>query len=285
MVTSLGWVTAREARGHDEDEPLVLPVLARMGVTVEVVDWDDPAVDWARYDRVVRRSAWDYPERLEEFLLWLDHAASVSDVVNPPETIRWSLDKRYLIDIAAAGLPITPTTVLLPGAPTTLPPGHFVIKPAVGAGSRDAASYGPHQHDIAEAHIARLHRDGRAVLLQPFLRSIPLEGEWPMVFFDGLFSHAASKRVTLPQADSLDALYAAETNTAHQASSEQVAVAQAVMDLVSARFGTPTYGRVDLVRDDDGRYCVLELELNEPSLFLAHTDTAAVDRFITALLR
>ena len=61
MIERLAWVTAREARGRDEDEPLALAALPRAGVSVEVVDWDDPAVDWSRFDRVVLRSAWDYP--------------------------------------------------------------------------------------------------------------------------------------------------------------------------------------------------------------------------------
>ena len=62
-------------------------------------------------------------------------------------------------------------------------------------------------------------------------------------------------------------------------------MAQAAVDLVSDRLGTPTYARVDLVRDDAGQFCVLELELIEPSLFLTNADSAAVERFVAALVR
>ena len=34
-----------------------------------------------------------------------------------------------------------------------------------------------------------------------------------------------------------------------------------------------------------GAFCVLEVELIEPSLFLPYTDAAAVDRFVAALVR
>jgi len=283
VIGRLGWVTTQEARGRDEDEPLGLAALARAGVSVEVVDWDDRAVDWSRFDRVVLRSAWDYPQRLDEFSTWLDAVDGETDLVNPPALVRWSLDKQYLAELAEAGVPITPTVFVPPGSPATLPPGGVVVKPAVGAGSVDAASYGADQHEEATVHVARLHAAGQVVLVQPFLRSIPEEGEWPMVFLDGRFSHAANKRVALPQAGTVDDLFAPETNTAHVATAAQIEVAQAAVDLVSDRLGTPTYARVDLVRDDTGGFCVLELELVEPSLFLAYAEPAAAERFAAVL--
>ena len=106
-----------------------------------------------------------------------------------------------------------------------------------------------------------------------------------MIFFDGLFSHAASKRVALPQAGSVDDLFAAEANARHVATPAQVRVAQAAVDLIAHRYGLPTYARVDLVRGDAGHFCVLEVELVEPSLFLPYANPPAVDRFIAALLR
>jgi len=285
MIERLAWVTARPARGRDEDEPLALAALQRTGVSVEVLDWDDPDATWSLFDRVVLRSAWDYPQRLPEFLSWLDRVDEVSDLVNPPSMVRWNLDKRYLMELADAGVPITPTVFVQPGATATFPAGDFVIKPAVGAGSRDAAVYGADQHDTATVHVDRLLAAGQVVLVQPFLPSVATEGEWPLVFFDGQFSHAASKRVALPRAGTVDDLFAAETNAGHIATEAQIEVARAAVELVSHRLGTPTYARVDLVRDDDGQFCVLEVKLIEPSLFLPFTDAAAAERFAAALHR
>ena len=83
----------------------------------------------------------------------------------------------------------------------------------------------------------------------------------------------------------MDDLFAPETNTAHVATAAQIEVAQAGVDLVSDRLGTPTYARVDLVRDATGGFCVLELELVEPSLFLAYAEPSAAERFATVLAR
>jgi glutathione synthase/RimK-type ligase-like ATP-grasp enzyme len=283
MVGRLAWVSAHEARGRDEDEALALPALREAGVDVEVVVWDDPAVRWESYDRVVLRSTWDYPERLDRFLSWLEGVTAVTDLRNPVPMLRWSLDKHYLADLDRAGVPITPTTFVEPGQDPVFPAGPFVVKPAIGAGSRDAASYEPSDHDTALAHVRRLHSADASVLVQPLLKSVAEEGEWPMVFFAGRYSHAASKRVALPRAGTIDDLFAEETNTPYVADTAQIAVAQQAIDLVTQRFEVPLYARVDLVRDDDGRPCVLELELVEPSLFLPQAPPAAVARLVSAL--
>ncbi len=235
-------------------------------------------MDWASYDRVVVRSTWDYSERLPQFLDWLEVVDRATDLRNPMSLIRWGLDKHYLADLAAAGVPVTPTTFAAPdGGSVQLPPGGVVVKPAVGAGSRDAASYVEGQAELVDAHIQRLHQDGRSVLVQPLLASVPLEGEWPLVFFDGRYSHAANRRVTLPRDRS-----ARDRFSAHDADPAQVAVAAAAIDVVIARFGTPTYARVDLVRDNEGEFCVLELETAEPALFLPQAGPQALDRLVDA---
>lgn len=285
MIERLAWATTRPVRGWDVDEDLALAALERTGAHVEVVDWDDPDVDWSHFDRVALRSTWDYPERLPEFLAWLERVDAVAELVNSLATVRWNLDKRYLGDLAAAGVPITPTAFVPPGTRADLPAGELVVKPAVGAGSRDAASYGPDQHELALAHVERLHARDQVVLVQPYVASVATEGEWPLVFFDGRFSHAASKRVALPRAGAVEGMYAAETNTGHVATAAQIEVATSAVDVVSNRLGTPSYARIDLVRADDGSYRVLEAELIEPSLFLPYAGAGAAERLAEALTR
>lgn len=283
MISRLAWITATPARGLDEDEPLALHALRQAGLEVDVVPWDAPDVQWTSYDRAVLRSTWDYPARLPQFLAWLEAVDQVTELRNPLPMLRWNLDKHYLADLAHAGVSITPTTFVEPGQRVALPPGNLVVKPAVGAGSRGVRAYDPTQRDLAQAHIEQLHADGASALVQPLLASVSLHGEWPLIFLDGHYSHAASKRVTLPELGTIEDLFAEETNAPHIADTGQVAVAQAAIDVVTERFGTPTYARVDLVRDDEGRSCVLELELIEPSLFLPQAEPEALNRLVVAL--
>lgn len=284
MIERLAWVAASAARGLDEDEPLALAALRRTGVTVEVVDWDDPDVRWESFDRTVLRSTWDYSERLPEFRRWLHEVRTVTDLRNPLDVVEWNLDKHYLTDLERAGVPTIPTTFAEPGERFEPPEGDYFLKPAVGAGSRGAASYGRDEAGQARAHVARLHERGTSVLVQPLLASVAADGEWPLVYIGGRYSHAASKRVALPEAGTVDQLFAAETVAEHVAGDDQIKVADAAMEVVTHRFGVPVYARVDLVRDDAGRFCVLELELVEPSLFLPLAGPEAPERLAAALI-
>ena len=54
-----------------------------------------------RYDLVVLRSPWDYAPRRDEFVAW---AASVPRLANPAGVVDWNTDKRYLAELAAAGV-------------------------------------------------------------------------------------------------------------------------------------------------------------------------------------
>jgi len=294
MVSRLAWITAASVRGLDEDEPLALTALRGAGIEVDVVAWDDPAVQWASYNRAVLRSTWDYTTRLQPFLAWLETVAPVTDLLNPLPMVRWNLDKNYLSELARAGVPVIPTIFVSPGSSISLPAGALVVKPAVGAGSRGVRIFDPADQGSALTHIAQLHdaaarnadgvrnADG-AVLVQPLLASVSAQGEWPLIFFGGRYSHAANKRVTLAESGAVDELFAAETNTPHVAEAEQIAVAQAAIDVVTERFGAPAYARVDLVRDDKGHSCVLEVELIEPSLFLPQAGPQALDHLVHAL--
>lgn len=284
MVRRLAWVTAGEARGRDPDEPLVLAELAEMGVDASVVNWDDPTVDWSAFDRVVIRSPWDYQDRPDDFLRWMRSVESQTELRNPVAPMQWSLDKHYLLELAEAGVAVIPTEFVEPGMALGALDAPCVIKPSVGAGSRDVSVFHPGDDALAAAHVERLHGRQVSALVQPLLASVAVDGEWPMVFFGGVFSHTASKRVHLPDPSTTGELFAIESNEPCVASAEQIEAAERAMQYVQRRFGTLTYGRVDLVRAEDGRYLVLEVELVEPSLFLPEGGAAAVQRCAAALV-
>ncbi len=112
---SIALVTARAARDLDDDLPPLLAALTERRLRAEVVEWDDAGVDWSGYHTTLLRSTWDYSARLPEFLAWLDRAATVTRVLNPPAVVRWNLDKHYLAELRAAGVAIVPTFFVEPG--------------------------------------------------------------------------------------------------------------------------------------------------------------------------
>ena len=287
-------VTARAARGTDQDMPLLLAALGDAGAEAREVDWDDDTVDWSRFDLTLLRSTWDYFDRLPEFLAWAERVSRQTRLLNPLKVIRWNTDKHYLADLDRAGVSVVPSTFLEPGGdaaamvdaalaarPRTR---DFVVKPAVGAGSRDAQRHARTRRDAILAHIARLHDKGRSVLLQPYLERVDEHGETALLFFDGEFSHAIRKGPLLRRDEGPTAgLYAKETIEPRTPSADELAIARGA--LAAIPFERPLlYARADLIRDDAGSPQLLELELVEPSVFVAHADGAA-ERFAKAIMR
>ena len=274
MSLLLAWATAAAVRGVDIDEDRALAALTAAGITTDVVAWDDPDADWARYDRVLLRSTWDYDARSADFLAWLERVDAVSELSNPLPMLRWNLDKHYLAELAGAGVPVVPTTFVEPGEVLRPPSGPFVVKPSVGAGSRGVQVH--RGVDGAAAHVAALHAPGAAALVQPLVRSAAA-GEYPLVYLGGTFSHAALRYV--PQSPGED-----HRSAPHRPTRAQRAVADAAVDAVRRRFGAPVYARVDLVADDDEQPLVLEVELVEPYLFLREGGDTAFARLVSAVL-
>lgn len=254
--------------GVDEDQPLLLAELARAGVDAVALAWDDPGADWSGFDLVVVRSTWDYADRRGEFLAW---AKGLARVANPYPVLEYSSDKHYLGDLAARGVSVVETVFCDVGSEPAWPDGDVVVKPAVGAGSIDAARYSSGERGLAADHVARLHAAGRDALIQPYVGSVDSTGELALVYVDGRFSHAMTKAAMLntPEGDRTRP-FRAEAMSPGSAEARALAVAAAAL----APFADLAYARVDLVITPDG-WRVLELELVEPSLFLLHRPAAA----------
>jgi len=285
-------VTARPARGLDEDEPLLNLAFQKAGSEVGIAEWDDPKVDWGSFDVALLRSAWDYCERIGEFLAWVERASQVTHVLNPLPLVRWNTDKHYLAHLAASGAAVVPSTFIEPGDNPAAALGRFleshpqaelVVKPAIGAGSRDTQRHLRSEFDAAVTHARRLLDAGRSVLVQPYLGRVDKDGETALMFFEGQFSHAIRKGPLLPRGGAATTgLFAAETITPREPGKDELRLAEKVVSVVP--FGTPLYARVDLIRDDSGAPCVLELEMAEPSLFFLHAAGSA-ERFAAAVQR
>lgn len=287
-------VTARAASGTDYDMPLLLDAVRAAGADVREVDWDDDTVDWSHFDLALLRSTWDYFDRLQEFLAWAERVAQRTRLLNPLDVIRWNTDKHYLADLERAGVPVVPSTFVEPGgnaasvvdALLAMHPAarDIVVKPAVGAGSRDAQRHARENRDAIVVHVQRLLDKHRSVLLQPYLDRVDEHGETALLFFDGAFSHAIRKGPLLKRGEgSTTGLYAEETIEPRTPSPDELAVARSA--LAAMPFEQPLlYARVDLIRDDDDSPRLLELELVEPSVFAAHADGVA-ERFAQAILQ
>jgi hypothetical protein len=269
----------------DDDHPLRDALRAR-GAEVATPLWDDPAADWAAYHLAVIRSTWNYSPRRDQFVAW---AHRVPRLANPADIAEWNTDKHYLRELAGAGIPVTPTEFVEPGASWTPPAaGEWVVKPAISASSRDTGRYSlPADLEVARAHVTRLTSAGRAAMIQPYLAAVDTAGETSVLCLPDAageltYSHAIRKGALLTGTGERTGEYD-EDITARIPSAAELDVARRVLAVIPGGAKRLLYARVDLIPGPDGAPVLLELELTEPGLFLRYAEGAA-DRLADAIL-
>ena len=194
--------------------------------------------------------------------------------------LRWSTDKHYLADLAAAGVPIVATTFVEPGGKIVIPDGDHVLKPVIGVGAMDSIRITRANEREAIADIERLLESERSVMLQPYVGGIDHHGETALIYIDGEFSHAVRKGAILTSApEMVEGLYAREDITTRVPTVAERQVANQALAAVAG--GPLLYRAVDVVPGREGPL-VLELELCEPSLYLGF-DHGAADRLAAAI--
>ena len=265
----------------DVDEAPLAAALRAAGIEAELLAWDDPTVDWDRPIPTILRSTWNYALDVGGFLTWIDRIASIAPLWNPREIVHGNVHKRYLVELAARGVGVVPTTIVERGG--TIDLGEIaarygtpklVIKPEVGAGSLGTRVFtigGPHTNPTPHSHLAALTARG-AALVQPYLASVDGYGERSLVWIDGALSHAIRKTPRFTgDSERIDG--------PHPIADDERALAEAALAPFADRI---LYGRVDLARDEADRPVVMELELVEPSLFFSRQPGSA-DRFVAGL--
>ncbi len=263
------------------EDHLLQAALRRRGIVGERVDWSRADVDWSGFDGAVFRSTWDYSRRFGEFSAWLDRIAGRLPLCNPLAVIRWNADKHYLADLAAAGIPVVPTRFLERGTDRPLVElladsgwTEAVVKPCVSGGARHTYRVdGGNAADLDPLLRGLLQEE--AFILQPFQRDVLSGGEDTLMVLGGRTTHAVRKRpkegdfrVQDDHGGSVERLLPEDA---------QVGLAERAMAAcpLSATGMAPAYGRVDLVRGNDGDWAVMELELFEPELWLRQHPPAA----------
>jgi glutathione synthase/RimK-type ligase-like ATP-grasp enzyme len=263
---------APEASGG---EPLLHKALAERGAAPSWVVWNDPAADWADYDLVVLRATWDYPDHIDAFRDWIRSPAIATRVVNSPNLVLPNLHKGYLADLGELAVP----TVVVPAGMTIdllrLRWARVVAKPAVAVGGTGAVVV-RHQDDLDALTLAP--GGGVDIIVQPYLADVERWGETSVVFIGGEPTHAVRK---FPAAGEF------RIHEHWGGSEEPVRPAEDELEAGRAALATlrtaPAYARVDLIRDEQQRPRVVELELVEPYLWFEIAPHAA-DRLASLLM-
>ncbi|TYZ13510.1 hypothetical protein FY528_03620 [Hymenobacter lutimineralis] len=285
LVSYAGRTSSQYAVATVEDEDTLLErYLLGQGHQVTIEIWSDAAVNWQQYEAVVLKSPWDYFDRIAEFYAWLDSLEKLGvSLLNPISVVRWNADKRYLLEMAEAGVSVVPTQWLARGSSLNTAdlfaalraPERIIIKPAVSGGAKNTFALTAAEAAARSSELAALLAE-EDFLAQPFLPQIQTQGEWSLVYLGGAFSHSVLK--TPKSGDFRVQHYLGGGIAALPA---PASVRQAADDTVRRFAAGCLYARVDGVVVD-GQFLLMELELIEPFLYLA-TEPASWARYEQAL--
>ncbi len=268
-----------------QDDVLLTAALEQRGLKVFRTPWDDPQFNWSRTRAALFRTPWDYYYRYDEFRSWLTQTAKRTILVNPPRSVLWNLDKKYLLELARKGIPI-PSTLFIPcGSEGSLASwfqrsgwSKAVLKPCVSASAwhtflLDASTL------PTVAPVFRDLNQNNEFLLQAFQEKVPVEGERSLVIIEGQVAHAELKL-----ASKGDFRVQEEFGGYLQSFTPSPEEAALALRAVALCPEPVLYARVDLITRNDGVPALMEMELMEPELWLRrHPDS--VTRFADAIAR
>ncbi|MEM9179916.1 MAG: hypothetical protein AAGA89_09405 [Pseudomonadota bacterium] len=249
-----------DAFEHDRMMDALRAPFAEKQMQVIDVDWAAPDQDWTEFAAVIVGTTWDYWDHQDAFLETLRRIETKTRLFNSAALVQWNSHKGYLRSLEAKGARLIPTLWIdkvdaasAAEAFARLGSKDLVFKRQVGAGADGQYRLNP---------TSALPDMPRPMMVQPFLSRIQEEGEFSFVFIDGRFSHALLK--TAKSGDyRIQSTYGGQ-ETPIAPDQADLAEAESVLKILDE---TPLYARVDMLRGDDGRLLLMELELIEPYLY------------------
>ena len=253
--------------------------LQAAGATVEGRAWTTDE-DLSGFDLILPLMVWGNYRAVDR---WLDRVADWERqgllIQNPPSVLRWNVDKIYLDRLRQGGAPTPPTVWVERGDAEAVRRAReqigwtdVVLKPR-----RSGGAYRTHR--LMADDPLDFEAIEAPAMIQPYFPGVGAEGEVSLIFFEGRFSHAirkvAAKGDFRVQPDWGGEVTRAEPDDA------EMAAAQAALAAIEE--GPLLYARVDMVRDQENRPVIMELELLEPDLYLGY-EAGAQARFVEAVL-
>jgi hypothetical protein len=243
--------------------------LASQGTEATATPWTDhvDGVDGLRgYACVLPLLAWGYHRDHARWLracgTWKRNGVPLS---NPADVLAWNSDKRYLLELAGRGVPLPPTLVANEVTPDRLERAfaetgaeELIVKPCVSGGAWET-------HRVRRGEpLAAASASGMDMLIQPYLPTIASEGETSLLFFGGSFSHAVNKR-PVPGDFRVQETFGGQYTLLPEPPAGALELARRTLAAIDAPL---LYARIDMVRDGEGRWLLMEAELIEPDFYL-----------------
>ena len=248
------------------DDKKIVDTCKTKGIEYEISVWDKDVIPDSSL--VLIRTIWDYSKKADKFKALLeDFTRRGIKTFNPIDTIKWNMDKSYLVELFNAKAPVVPTYISKNYSDDCINKSEInyplVLKPLVGASGYDTF--------LLNSKDSKVNTDalnGREVIIQPFMKDILSEGEISFLYFNGSYSHSVIK--SAGNGDfRIQEIHGGNVKR-YNASKEELSYIEEILSKVEYEW---SYARVDVVRSE-GKLLLMELELIEPELFFRFSDNA-----------
>ncbi|NBB50598.1 transporter [Rhizobium sp. CRIBSB] len=242
--------------------------LAEAGLEAVGTSWTDHisgAEGLRGFDLVLPIVAWGYHRDHRRWLQACEtwQAANVA-MANPASVLAWNSDKAYLRRLSERGIAI-PRTIWtervsadqVAAAFDSFDVEQVIVKPTVSGGAWRTLRLTRGQ-PLVDAPTG-------AAMIQPYLSSIETKGETSLLFFGGRLSHAVNKR-PVPGEFRIQVQFGGLYDTV-AAPSGALALAEQVLAAIEEPL---LYARIDMARDRNDNWVLMEAELIEPDFYLAN---------------
>lgn len=241
--------------------------LATGGLTAVPTPWTDHVEDAAgleRFPLVLPLIAWgyhrDHGRWMQACATW--EAAGVR-MLNPPSVLGWNSDKSYLGRLADQGVAIpdtvwvdNPTQADVDAAFARFGVEQIVVKPRVSGGAWKTLRLSRGEPMVGAP-------EGPA-MIQPYLPTIESEGETSLLFFGGRLSHAVNKRPITGEFR-IQVQFGGQYVALPEPPAGALALAEKTLAVLNEDL---LYARIDMARDAEGGWLLMEAELIEPDFYL-----------------
>lgn len=264
--------------GKVKEDELLKFELNKLLIDVDIISWQDKAIDYSKYDAVIIRSLWGYQDYIEEFIEYLnDLKKNNVKVFNDVDILKDNLNKYEQFKILDKyEVPHIDTFFLKKDELEKITKLNkeykdLVVKPIISGSGKNTFIISDtlkknniKVEEVKQRFSGVLNDVNNYLMVQPFVKEID-NGEISVVLVDNKVSHIVVRNTSV--FNDKGSISVVGLDTMDKKMKNIVDSCRNIKEYENA-----LYMRVDLVKIDD-EYKVMELELVEPQLFLAFRKT------------
>lgn len=263
----IGQLPEASCIAKEKEDELLKKHLESKGYEVSYEVWNDPTVDWKKFDLIYHANTEDFIEHISEFRNFFARLKSEKiPLLNTADQILFSADKSYLADLGKLGHYVVPTELVPQNSQKSLQSileekswDKVVVKGTVAGWGSDNWKSSLSDSITHQSRFQELNQR-MPILIQPFIAEIE-HGEYSLIFFDGDHSHSILKK----PASGEYKIHKKYGGKHCETKAPEHAIASA-KNLIDSLHPTPVKARIDGVMKD-GKFMIMEVELGDPGLY------------------